>query len=93
MSQYELETRTCACGCERTWRALPTSPNRYFCKDCEGGGSTGKVNMVNWGHWDRGKNKNPAITAAKIAKRNAKKGRPRTASKWDAKPRATDPET
>lgn len=29
---YPLETRTCACGCGHTFRALPTSPQRYWAK-------------------------------------------------------------
>lgn len=38
-----LETRTCACGCARTFRCLPSSPAKYASKSCEFGGDIGKI--------------------------------------------------
>lgn len=29
-STWRLETKHCKCGCGRSWRALPSSPNEYF---------------------------------------------------------------
>lgn len=30
MPKPKLVKKTCKCGCKKTWRALPGSPNEYF---------------------------------------------------------------
>ncbi len=32
----QLVTRSCACGCSRTFRCMPTSPSRYASLYCAG---------------------------------------------------------
>lgn len=46
---YELETRSCACGCGREFRCLPTSQAKHFCALCRYGKAVFAAYPENWG--------------------------------------------